>query len=124
VLVYRGGDATQYQLTWSDANGTPLGVAGEPGEYPIGVNGVALSPDGNRAAVTRVDRDLRSLWLVEFARGTMTRLTFDDPAQSPVWSPDGSEIVFRSNRRGKSGIYRKPADGSKDEELLLASDQL
>jgi Tol biopolymer transport system component len=38
-----------------------------------------------------------------------------------VWSPDGSEIVFTSNREQTFNLYRKPADGSKAEQLLLRS---
>jgi Tol biopolymer transport system component len=40
-----------------------------------------------------------------------------------VWSPDGKEIVFASNRNGKFDLYRKPADGSTSEELLLQTDE-
>jgi Tol biopolymer transport system component len=35
----------------------------------------------------------------------------------PVWSPDGSRIVFQVNN---DSIYRKPANGADGEELLLS----
>jgi Tol biopolymer transport system component len=111
------------QLTWSDLQGEPAGAVGEPGEYSTGVNSLAISPDGTRAVISRVDREQRNLWILEFSRGTMTRLTFDGAPQAAVWSPDGRELIFRSARDRKAGLYRKPADGSKDEELLLASDK-
>ena len=43
----------------------------------------------------------QDLWLVELARGVTSRFTFD-PGNDiyPVWSPDGSRIVFGSDREG------------------------
>ena len=62
----------------------------------------------------------RDLWLREGAR--TSRFTFD-PADDlyAIWSPDGARVVFRSNRKGTSDLYQKPADGSGGEELLLQS---
>ncbi|MGH9955582.1 MAG: TolB family protein, partial [Pyrinomonadaceae bacterium] len=40
----------------------------------------------------------------------------------PVWSPDGSRIVFGSDREGPRHLYHKPATGAGKEELLLKSD--
>ena len=48
------------------------------------------------------------------ADGTaQTRLT-TDPAEDtqPAWSPDGSKIVFTSDRDGNGEIYLMNADGS------------
>jgi len=39
----------------------------------------------------------------------------------PVWSPDGSYIIFASSRDGEFHLYKKLASGVKDEELLLKS---
>src|SRR5262249_11437151 len=36
----------------------------------------------------------------------------------PVWSPDGTEVVFSSNRSGVYNIYRKAISGSEEERLL------
>ena len=41
----------------------------------------------------------------------------------PVWSPDGKSIAYASNRSGHLDLYRKNADGSGEEILLLKSDQ-
>jgi Tol biopolymer transport system component len=40
-----------------------------------------------------------------------------------VWSPDGSQVVFRSNRGGKYDLYRKASNGAGEDELLLNTDQ-
>ena len=51
------------------------------------------------------------LWLQRTAGGRPIRLT-DDPAddREPDFSPDGSLIVFRSNRAG-GGVYVMPTSG-------------
>ena len=52
-----------------------------------------------------------------------TRLT-SDPANeaSPIWSPDGRQISFDSDRKDGTGLYQKASSGAGVEELLLRSD--
>ncbi len=64
------------------------------------------------------------IWSLDIARGASTRLTFGGSTNSkPIWSPDGSEVVFSSNREGHFNMYRKPANGAKEEELLLRTNE-
>src|SRR5687767_9055765 len=51
-----------------------------------------------------------------------TRLT-DNPAEDfdPVWSPDGTQITFRSHRDGDEEVYIMNADGSAQSNLSAAS---
>ena len=111
------------QLTWYDRSGVRLGTLGVPAVYFA----PALSPDEKSVAVCRMDpvansNDRRDLWIFDVERGTSRRLTFD-PADDcgPAWSPDGRRIAFFSDRRGTREIYVKAANGSGDEELLLAA---
>ncbi len=63
------------------------------------------------------------LWLLDGTR--MTRITFDAARDDyPQWSPDGTRIVFRSNRTGSGDLYQKLLTGADPEQLLFASDQL
>jgi eukaryotic-like serine/threonine-protein kinase len=123
VLVYRAGGGEAYQLTSFDQQGKVLGTAGEPGTYIT----LALSPDGTRAAVSRIDPTsvtAAALWLVDLSRGTSTRFTFGpSAAQYGTWSPDGSRVIFASSSGGVNDLYEKPASGVKDEELLLKSSE-
>jgi Tol biopolymer transport system component len=122
ILVYRGGGDEPYgRAMWFDRQGKGLGTVVDRG-VP---RGLALSPDGSRAAVNLtktgqvVSEDLR---LLDFARGTDTRFTFGHGINvQPVWSPDGSKIIFASNRDGAYNLYNKATSGIKDEELLLKS---
>jgi dipeptidyl aminopeptidase/acylaminoacyl peptidase len=119
LIAYRTGDGAQRQLTWVDRTGTNLGTLGEPDDS---LRAPSLSPDGRRVAVTRVVQGNFDIWLLDGARSS--RVTFD-PAQDqyPLWSPDGSQIVFRSNRTGVYDLYQKPSNGAGEDTLLLSSDQ-
>ena len=53
-------------------------------------------------------------------RGVPTRFTFDSADDViPLWSRDGSRIVFSSNRKGVHDLYQKSASGAGSEEALL-----
>lgn len=63
------------------------------------------------------------IWVLDPARDSLTRLTFDPGLDdSPVWTPDGKHVTFRSNRSGQWSISSKPADGSGAEERLTSSE--
>jgi eukaryotic-like serine/threonine-protein kinase len=140
VLCYQTGNRTQTQLTWFDRSGKQLGQAGSPGLYneptlsPDGQR-VALntdrrrsyvggqdppSPDGQRVALNSDTRDLGDIWILELARGTFTRFTFDpNTDRRAVWSPDSNRVAFTSNREGRDHLYQRLATGGGGDELLL-----
>ena len=115
ALVYRAGAGSRLVTSWFDQNGKPAGPLSEPGEYA----NPAVSPDGTRVAVAAGAAGSRDIWILDVARNSSTRFTFD-PANddSPVWSPDGKNVVFFSSRTGDLRLYIKPADGSGEERLL------
>jgi Tol biopolymer transport system component len=126
VLVYqRGASVTGSQLVWLDREGRQLAAIGESGSF----GNVELSADQRRAVVTLLDqtRQASDLWIVDLARGLRTRLTFGDGNKlHAVWSPDGSRVVFDSNRGrsfGRMDLYMRAANGTGDEERLFEDDR-
>jgi Tol biopolymer transport system component len=117
LVTQTGKGASLSQLTWFDRSGKSSGTVGTPGIY----NNVRLSPDGRRVAADQPDPDGRNtdIWILEPARGATTRLTFDRSFHStPIWSPDGEQILFSSLRKLNFQLYLKNVDGSGSEEEL------
>jgi Tol biopolymer transport system component len=123
VLAFRRGGSPLKQLTWLDRRGERIADLAEPADYAEPV----LSPDGTRVAISVFEPPTSGawasdIWLLDVSTGARTRLTFDKAADfEPVWSPDGTQIVFASTRGGQLDLYRKSVDGSGPDELLLTS---
>jgi len=122
VLAYRGGNYQIARLLWVDRAGKQIGQLGPSDLYFT----LSLSPDEKRVAVDRVDSETGAtdVWLFDLTRGIPSRLTTDPaPDWYPIWSPDGSRIVFTANREGNRNLYQKFANGLGGEEALLKSDE-
>ena len=116
VLAYRPIGNTE--LAWFDRTGQKLQKIGTPGRYA----NPALSPDDRSVAVARVDPDTgtNDVWLLDLPTGAETRVTFDAASDDmPVWSRDGRELAFRSNRGQTFAFYRKMVGSSTPETQLL-----
>lgn len=123
VLMYQPASVAGTQLVWFDRDGRQIGIVGEPGNY----GDLALSPDGRRAAVSMLSQatNTRDIWIVDLERGVRTRFTFSGVSDevSPIWSPDGSRIIFASTRAGHFDLYQKSTSGDGAEELVYADNQ-
>jgi Tol biopolymer transport system component len=114
-------DLGEWQLSWVSRTGQILESVGPSGAY----RGVEVSPDAKRIAVHRHDGKGGDVWVIE-PRGSETHLTFDAGRHNstPIWSPDGSRIIYTSRQKDKWGLYQTLSSGSGSEELLYESDQL
>ncbi len=115
TLVYRvTSGSTTTELIWFDRSGKKLDVVKATGSF-VGPN---LSPDQNRVAVQTTNSP--DIWLIDLLRGTNSRFTFDAADDiRPVFSGDGKQILFVSNRGGTGDLYAKSADGVGAEQLVL-----
>ncbi|HEV8610304.1 MAG TPA: protein kinase [Thermoanaerobaculia bacterium] len=111
------------RLTWLDFSGRHLAPVAEksPAYSP------EMSPDGRRASVVMGDPN-NDVWVYELDRGVQTRLTTDAEAQiAPVWSPDGSQIVFVQGLGGGSDfvLVTIAADGAgRQKEIYRSKERL
>ena len=123
IVAYRSRSAgLARQLTWLDRSGKIVGTAGAP---DVSLTDVELSPDGKRVAVQRTVNGNMDVWLIDVARGVPMRFTYDAGLDlQPLWSPDGSRVVFQSNRSGVGNLYWKLSSGAGPDELLLESDHV
>jgi serine/threonine-protein kinase len=82
-----------------------------------------FAPDGGRLAFSLFDGAQHDIWMYEWARDAMTRLTFDTADEyAPVFTPDGRRIVFESDRGGSQNLYWQRVDGTGDVQRLTRSD--
>jgi serine/threonine protein kinase/Tol biopolymer transport system component len=120
VLTYTSsGVAGRVQLTWFSRSGKKLDTAGAAGDWEA----FSLSPDGESVVAAR--RDPQSfrfdLWKRDLAHGAESRLTSTGNNRYPVWSSDGTQIYFMSDREGDYKVYRKAANGTGPEEVVEAA---
>ena len=121
MLLYLGGGETSgTRLNWVGLDGKPQGsVTPETALYRL----PAISPDGKKIAVSIEAGSIQDIWIIDLQRQTKTRLTFGQGRASwPVWSPDGRWIYYSINPGGQSRILRRAADGTGEQETILALD--
>jgi Tol biopolymer transport system component len=116
TLIYRDGGAGGGLLTvaWLDGAGKEQPLLAKPGAY----SNPSLSPDGERLAMDVSDGSGTDMWVYDWRRDTMTRLTFTGKENRPVWSPDGRYTVFNAVGEGLSVIR---SDGSGKPQPLTQS---
>ena len=125
VLVSQSGGTVlaDRELLWYERDGkNPKPVGAAPALYAQ----IDISPKEDRLAAGIFDLNAGSpdIWIYDIARNVPLRLTFDpDFDASPIWSPDGSRIVWRSNRKGRYDIYQKVSSGAGNDEVLLESEE-
>jgi len=115
VYVPGSGQAAERTLVWVDRKGAAQPLAAPLRAYAQ----PRLSPDGRRLAI-EIEAGTRDLWVYDFAREALTRLTFEGNNGYPTWTPDGKKIAFQSFRAGRTalGLFWKLADGTGAEASL------
>ncbi len=118
TLVSPGGPPLRRAVSavWTvgrDGKGFALPVP--PGQY----SHPRLSPDGQRIALMKLDRESGKLTLFDRSRQVLSLLT-SEPGRffCPVWSPDNQRLAFTSFNVGEPRLAIKPADASRSLETI------
>ena len=102
-------------MTPSDAEVVILPTQTEAVSQPTPSNGAVPTPPGSedlQVAFASARSGLPQIYVTTL-HGDITQLTdMKEGACQPAWSPDGSQIAFRSIQKGQSDIYTVKIDGS------------
>jgi serine/threonine protein kinase len=117
LVAQRGSGAGDSQLLWFDRKGQEIGIAVRSGIH----GNISLSPDGKAVATDTNDPVSQNtdIWIHDLGSHGERHLTFDPSIDTlPIWSPDGSRMVFASNRGVTFKLYVKDTNGAREEEEI------
>jgi serine/threonine-protein kinase len=120
TLVYLPGhSAPMLSIQWLDRTGKRSMLRASAAIY----RNLRLSPDGTKLVTAVFDGKSSDIWMYEWGRDTMSKLTFDATSGSyPVWAPNGRGIVYTSLRGGQPGnLYWQRTDGTASAQPLTRS---
>jgi serine/threonine protein kinase len=119
-LAYMAGSSANRRVILVDSSGREERVLAGRG----GVGDVQVSPNGAFAAIPMIadpaSSQGRDIWLLGLRGDDNRRLTDNINATAPVWSPDGTRLLFSANRQGHIDLYVKNTSGPSAEQLILA----
>lgn len=119
-LAYVPGtcDGGARTLVWVDRNGDakPLGLPPRSYLHP------RLSPGGDRLAI-EIEGPNHDIYIYDFDRAVLTKLTTDGVSHWPVWSPDATRVAFRRGQMGEFKLQQTPVDRSAPAQPVPAEGQ-
>ena len=108
-------------IAWMDRQGTVTSLRAVPAHW----SNPEFSPDGHRIAMDIRTNGQTDIFVYEWARGTLIKLTSESGNEEyPVWTRDGKRIAYRSFNPSSNPPYTlswKPADGSGKAQILTQS---
>jgi len=123
------GASTPATLAWLDRKGEVQPVDRDFDLSGVPLNGgMRLSPDGGRLALTAIGDNgsvAQDVYVKRLPTGPAARITFEGTSnRRPTWSPDGTRLLFISNRNGgKDAVWTQRADGVGSATLVASGDR-
>ena len=122
-IVYASTKSASSQV-WimnADGSGQTQITSGFGAEFPD-ANAPKWSPDGSNIAFwSGFETQYGEIWTMR-ADGTDARQLTDQPgtisSDNPAWSPDGTKMLFDTNRQGSAQIWMMNVDGSAQHLLV------
>ncbi|MDQ7823506.1 MAG: S9 family peptidase [Candidatus Eremiobacteraeota bacterium] len=95
------------------------------------INSPEISPCGGKILFSYKWTDLKentyhsNIYLADLGDGALRPFTYGEHNDSyPLWSPDGSHVIFRSDRDKKKGLWMMPAHGGEAVPLMTEKGSL
>jgi Tol biopolymer transport system component len=121
VLAYQNATHKNQQLAWFDRAGKPLKKVGPINDY----TSWSLSPNEESVAIQENDPSRPGgsvIWIMDLARGVPSRLTDVligfTAVFFPIWSPDGSDILFSAGTDRAMSLQRQALNGRSSVKVL------
>ncbi len=113
-LIYTGGDnhglvTGNSAVCWTSPDGALVPIFAERSSWAQ----PRLSPDGRHLVVREVETPDCILWNYDLGRGTLSRITFDVDAHSPIWNPADGKVIFRYDAGTRYYVAERSADGKR-----------
>ena len=107
VWVTREGVASLVDSSWTFVEGSG--------------GGVALSPTGDRLAVSAIASGGEDIWIKQLPAGPFTRLSFTGSNGRPFWTADGRSVAYITNKEAGelNDLVMQRADGSGAPVMIL-----
>jgi serine/threonine protein kinase len=123
TLIYqRGQTGGSQSIIRMNRRGDSTSSIGPAGRYLD----FSLSPDNSKIAYgLQADQaNTADIWVRDLKRDVASRLTFGPAVNAwPVWSPDGSKVIYTSNRTaGRFSVWQRNANGTGTDEKIFGLD--
>ena len=94
----------------------------EIGGPQVGIRWPRFSPDGRHVAVSAIDASGSDIWIHSEGETQNRRLTREPGNDAnPIWSPDGSMIVYATNEDGVGSILLRPSAGAGSAKTIFTA---
>lgn len=122
LVFLRGGNVAEGAGRIDISRLDRAGIA-KPVPLPEGVYGnLALSPDGKQLALTKYEGTNSDIWVWDLDQEIFGRLTFGADSAVPIWSKDGSSIIY-SQTTTPFGLMEVASNGTGQPELIASAEE-
>ena len=121
AMVTQAQASTNRRLAWIGERGQPQPLASAARPY----SALAVSPDGHRVLAIQESANpndlVTNVWMHDLTRNTTSRIPFERPSESMIWSNDGRQFVYNSFSKDEFSIWLQSANGTGEAVKIQAT---